>query len=224
MLRVKSYCNGLCVSVSVSEASIFSRGGYSSMIWVGTCRWDLKSRPIFIQILPKNETHFYTRVTNFKQNLLKMSPHFPKLLSFQANFKKAFKQISKILVSDWWNWAYVCTNLRKFWKYGPSLYQFLHWVRGHRYTKRLILRPISAARPRIDLCTKNPPPGIFCSLRLVYFVSMEKTWHTFSEFQQQVVIQNDIKPTALHFSLHNSVSTSCIKQACILTRCKKVHI
>ena len=24
------------------------RGGYSSMIWVGTCRWDLKSRPIFI--------------------------------------------------------------------------------------------------------------------------------------------------------------------------------
>ena len=23
-------------------------GGYSSMIWVGTCRWDLKSRPIFI--------------------------------------------------------------------------------------------------------------------------------------------------------------------------------
>ena len=38
------------------------------------------------------------------------------------------------------------------------LYQFLLWVRGHRYTRRLILRPISAARPRIDLCTKNPPP------------------------------------------------------------------
>ena len=27
---------------------LLSRGGYSSMIWVGTCRWDLKSRPIFI--------------------------------------------------------------------------------------------------------------------------------------------------------------------------------
>ena len=24
------------------------RGGHSSMIWVGTCHWDLKSRPIFI--------------------------------------------------------------------------------------------------------------------------------------------------------------------------------
>ena len=61
-------------------------------------------------------------------------------------------------MSDWWNWAYFCANFRKFWKYDPCLYQFLHWIRGHLYTRRLILRPISAARPRIDLCTKNPPP------------------------------------------------------------------
>ena len=33
--------------------------------------------------------------------------------------------------------------------------QFLHCIRGHRYTRRLILRPISAARPRTDTCTKN---------------------------------------------------------------------
>ena len=65
--------------------------------------------------------------------------------------------MSEILVSDWWNWAHFRTNFRKFWKYDPYLYQFLHWIRGHRYTRRLILRPISAARPRIDLCTKNPP-------------------------------------------------------------------
>ena len=33
------------------------------------------------------------------------------------------------------------------------------WIRDHRYTcRRLILSPISATRPRIDLCTKNPPP------------------------------------------------------------------
>ena len=62
---------------------VFCRGGYSSMIWVGTCRWDLKSRPILYQILPKNETHFYTRATNFKQKLLKFSHYF----SFQANFR-----------------------------------------------------------------------------------------------------------------------------------------
>ena len=125
-----------------------SRGGYSSMIWVGTCCWDLKSRPIFIP----NFAEKLARATNFKQNLLKMSHFFPKLLSFQANIGN--------LVLDWWNWAYFGANLRKFWKYDPCLYQFLHWIRGHRYTRRLILRPISTARPRIDLCTKNPPVPI----------------------------------------------------------------
>ena len=61
------------------------QGGYSSMIWIGTCRWDVKIRPILYQLLLKNETHFYTRAKNFKQNLLKISHYFPKLLSFQAN-------------------------------------------------------------------------------------------------------------------------------------------
>ena len=52
-------------------------GGYSSMILVGTCRWDLKSRPIFIPNFAENyETHFYTRATNFMQSLLKMSHYF----------------------------------------------------------------------------------------------------------------------------------------------------
>ena len=120
------------------------------MIWVGTCHWDLKNRPIFYQILPKHETHFFTRATNFKQNLQKISHYFPKLLSFQANFRN--------LVSDWWNWAYFRANFRKFLKYDPCLYQFLHWIlRSHRYTRRLILRPISAAHPRINLFTKKPP-------------------------------------------------------------------
>ena len=112
------------------------------MIWVGTCRWDLKSRPIFIPNFAEKWDPFYNGATNFNQNLLKMSHYFP-----------IFKQILEIL-----NWAYFHANLRKFWKYDPCLYQFLHWIRGHCYTRRLILRPISEARPRIDLCTKNPPP------------------------------------------------------------------
>ena len=39
-------------------------------------------------------------------------------------------------------------------------------IRGHLYTRRLILKPISAARPRIDLCTKNTPPNAWWSLEL----------------------------------------------------------
>ena len=32
----------------ISSYSLLGGGGYSSMIWVGMCHWDLKSRPIFI--------------------------------------------------------------------------------------------------------------------------------------------------------------------------------
>ena len=39
------------------------------------------------------KTHFYTRATNFKQNLLKILHYFPKLLSFQANFGNFWYQI-----------------------------------------------------------------------------------------------------------------------------------
>ena len=54
------------------------------MIWVGTCRLDLKSRPITEKWDPFFR-HFYTRATNFKQNLPKISHYFPKMLRFQAN-------------------------------------------------------------------------------------------------------------------------------------------
>ena len=62
--------------------------GGATQVWFGWGRtsetW--KVDPFLYQILPKNETHFYTRATNFKQKLLKISHYFPKLLSFQANF------------------------------------------------------------------------------------------------------------------------------------------
>ena len=112
-------------------------GGYSRMILVGTCRWDLKSRPILYQILQKNETHFYTRATNSKQNLLKNSHYFSKLLSFQANFWNFGIRLMKLdLLSH---------QFLKFLKIWPIFIPVLHWIRGHHYTRKLILRPISAA-------------------------------------------------------------------------------
>ena len=47
--------------------------GGATQVWFGWGRaaetW--KVDPFLYQILPKNETHFCTRATNFKQNLLK---------------------------------------------------------------------------------------------------------------------------------------------------------
>ena len=79
----------------------------------------------------------------------------PQILSkFCWKFHIIF-QIWEILVWNWWNWPYFHTNFRKFWKYDPCLYQFLNEIRVHRYTRRLILGPISAARRRIE----PPSPG-----------------------------------------------------------------
>ena len=126
-------------------------GGYSSMIWVGTCLWDLKSRPIFIPNFAEKWDPFLYQSHKFYAKITKNFTLFSKIVKLSSKFRKFWYQI-------WWNWAYFCANFRKFWKYDPCLYQFLHWIRGHLYTRRLILRPISAACPRIDLCTKNPPP------------------------------------------------------------------
>ena len=40
-------------------------GGYSNMIWVGTCRWDLKSRPIFIPNFAKKLDPFLNQSHKF---------------------------------------------------------------------------------------------------------------------------------------------------------------
>ena len=83
----------------------------ATQVWFGYGRsaetW--KVDPFLYQILQKNDNHFYTRATNFKQNLLEMSHYFLKLLSFQANlgnfgirlmkldlFSHQFKKILKI--------------------------------------------------------------------------------------------------------------------------------
>ena len=44
------------------------------------------------------------------------------------------------------------------------------YTRGHHYTRSLILRPISAAHPWIDLCTTNPPGFIHLTLNGLYKV------------------------------------------------------
>ena len=141
-----------------------SRRGYSSMIWVGTCRWDLKRRPILIpNFVKKWDTFLYQR-HKFLAKFTKNFTLFSKIVKLPSKFQKFWYQIDEI-------WAHFRPNFTKFWKYDPCLYQFLHWIRGHCYTRRPILRPISVARPQIDLCTKNPPGGfvtISCYARISY--------------------------------------------------------
>ena len=124
-----------CSNMKELDLERYSREGYSSLIWVLTCRWDLKSR-----------THFYTKFCWKMKSIFIPEPHilskkishyFPKLLSFQANLRNFGIRLMKL-------GPFFPANFRKFWKYD---HQFLHWIRGRRYTRSLSLRPISVARP-----------------------------------------------------------------------------
>ena len=105
-----------------------------------------KMRPIFIpepQIFNKSTENFTL---------------FSKIVKLSSKFWKFWYQIDEI-------GPIFTQNFITSWKYNPFLYLFLHLIRGYRYTRRLILGPIPAARPRIDLCTKNPPPRSLIKLR-----------------------------------------------------------
>ena len=121
------------------------------MIWVGTCRWDLKSSyPFLYQILPENETHFYTRATNFKQNLPKVSHYFPKLVSFQANLGNFCVRLMKLGLFS-----------RQFLKIWPMFIPVFALNKGVIVIPGCwFWDPFQRQVPRIDLCTKKPPPNM----------------------------------------------------------------
>ena len=58
-------------------------------------RLEMKTH-FYTKFCRKNETHFYTRATNFKQNLLKMSHYFPKFLKLSSKFQEFWYQIDEI--------------------------------------------------------------------------------------------------------------------------------
>ena len=75
-------------------------GGGVNQVWFGWGRatetW--KVDPFLYQILLKNETHINTRATNLTQNFPTISHHFPKLLSFQANFGNFGIRLMKLVL------------------------------------------------------------------------------------------------------------------------------
>ena len=120
--------------------------------------WDLKSRWIFIPNFACQKMRPIFAVPQILSKIyLKISHYFPKFLSFQASFRNFGIRLMKLGLSS--------CQFKIILKIWPMFIQFLQWIRGHRYTRRLILRPISVAHPWIDICTKNPPQRINDLLR-----------------------------------------------------------
>ena len=107
---------------------------YSGWVLLGCAAAEFESGPVQIPFFQQKVTHSYS--------------NFRIILSKIAWFFQSFFKI----------WANRGPNLGKFWKIDPFAYQILHhFIRGHSYTKRLILLPMLAAHPRKVFCTDIPP-------------------------------------------------------------------
>ena len=116
------------------------------------CRWDLKSRPIFIpNFAEKWDPYLYTTATNFKQNLLKMSHYFPKLFVFQANFGNFGIRLMKL--------GLFSRQFKKILKIWPMFIPDFALNKGSSLYQEADFDIHFSGTSRIDLCTKNPPPG-----------------------------------------------------------------
>ena len=73
-----------------------TRGTYSNMIWVGTCCWDLKRRPIFIPNFTEKWDPFLYQSHIFYANFTKNFTLFSKIVKFSSKFKKFWYQIDEI--------------------------------------------------------------------------------------------------------------------------------
>ena len=90
-----------------------------------------------------------------------------------------FEQNRLILQKFSYIWANFGLNLGKFWKVDPFKYQILCLIRGHSYTKRLILLPMLMACPRRVFCTGYPRIFTPEAERNTYNLTSVR-WHTMS--------------------------------------------
>ena len=124
---------------------ILSPGGYSTLVWVGVCRWDFW-----------NATH---PCTHFEG---KMTHPCTKNQNFSLTFAPFWCKFRKILKS--WpikvpNLRHFGANFRKFWKIDPSKYHVFEKKGPIDVPGGLILLPMFAAHPYNHFCTEYPPPG-----------------------------------------------------------------
>ena len=90
------------------------------------------------------------KVDTYKYQFLKKKwpIHIPIGTNFPPNFEQNHPIFPKFFLSS---------NLGKFWNIDPFIYQILHFIKCHLYTKRLILLPMLAAHPRRIFYTEYPP-------------------------------------------------------------------
>ena len=118
-------------------------GGYSTLVWVGVCRWDFWNATHPCTYFEGKVPHPCTKNQNF---LLKFAP-----------FWRKFRKILKSWPIKVPNLRHFGANFRKFWKIDPSKYHVFEKKGPIDVPGGLILLPMFAAHPYNHFCTEYPP-------------------------------------------------------------------
>ena len=109
----------------------------------------------FGQAVPLRTLKWTTHIPFFEE---KRPIHIPLLSWCLLNFKQNYE-------NKFWK---ILADFENFWKTTHFMYQILHFTWGHWCTRRLILQPIFATHPLMDLCTQTPPPKKYIGLHFHY--------------------------------------------------------
>ena len=136
-------------------------GGYSTLVWVGVCRWDFWNATHPCTYFQGKVTHPCTKNQNFS---LKFAP-----------FWRKFRKILESWPIKVPNLRHFGANFRKFWKIDPSKYHVFEKKGPIDVPGGLILLPMFAAHPYNHFCTEYPPRGysianITCSSFYKYLI------------------------------------------------------
>ena len=146
-IYISRVCDPGSLNLMFSEVTkVYARGGgYSTLVWVGVCRWDFWNATHPCTYFEGKVTHPCTKNQNFS---LKFAP-----------FWRKFRKILKSWPIKVPNLRHFGANFRKFWKIDPSKYHVFEKKGPIDVPGGLILLPMFAAHPYNHFCTEYPPRG-----------------------------------------------------------------
>ena len=136
-----------------------TRGGYSTLVWVGVCRWDFWNATHPCTYFEGKVTHPCTKNQNFS---LKFAP-----------FWRKFRKILKSWPIKVPNLRHFGANFRKFWKIDPSKYHVFEKKDPLMYLAAWFCYPCLRHIP-ITTFVLSTPPGT--NKKPYYFLDITHVW------------------------------------------------
>ena len=152
-----------CISSWLKSPCCYIPGGYSTLVWVGVCRWDFWNATHPCTHFGGKVTHPCTKNQNFS---LKFAP-----------FWRKFRKILKSWPIKVPNLRHFGANFRKFWKIDPSKYHVFEKKKDPlMYLAAWFCYPCLRHIP-ITTFVLSTPPGCYIGNYCLSLNPRPKPWH-----------------------------------------------